>query len=371
MYGETDTVSASPVSAASTQGLRSLKAHAPISRVLVFPVSARAPPFPTKGGPPHSALSFPFSLNRKKQRSSGPFSAGSSSVTSAQCPRVLPSPRPLVFLVCFTQEEQCPSSAVSCLVSFGTLSSRTLLPTTPSLWQRLMQKNAAKSLKSFHLLRLWGRSRRSAPFLPAVSDELTKMWRATYSASSGSHHRWWCWRKGIQQAPPFGGSSCCSSLPTICLSPAFTPCRTTAALTNRAYAAAGQAGSALHTMAVLQLFQAKLLCGMDESGQVYQEALKELRTATDLALHIMKAIAQAIGKTMARVPPLVKPHWDQGRWENGFPGLLARPAVDGFAERFSEAKKTLQALCHFLPKHPGPAAVGRKKNLATQPEKPA
>ncbi len=109
-------------------------------------------------------------------------------------------------------------------------------------------------------------------------------------------------------------------------------------------------------MAVLQLFQAKLLCGMDESGQVYQEALKELRTATDLALHTMKAIAQANGNTMARVPPLVKPHWDQGRWENGFPGLLARPAVDGFAERFSEAKKTLQALCHFLPKHPGPAA---------------
>ncbi len=182
MYGETDTVSASPVSAASTQGLRSLKAHAPISRVLVFPVSARAPPFPTKGGPPHSALPFPFSLNRKKQRSSGPFSAGSSSVTSVQCPRVLPSPRPLVLLVCFTQEEQCPSSAVSCLVSFGTLSSRTLLPTTPCLWQCLMQKNAAKSLKSFHLLRLWGRSWRSAPFLPAVRDELTKMWRATYSA---------------------------------------------------------------------------------------------------------------------------------------------------------------------------------------------
>lgn len=51
-------------------------------------------------------------------------------------------------------------------------------------------------------------------------------------------------------------------------------------------------------MAVLQLFQAKLPRFMDESGQVYQEALKELCTATDLALHTMKAMAQAIGKTM-------------------------------------------------------------------------
>ncbi len=74
------------------------------------------------------------------------------------------------------------------------------------------------------------------------------------------------------------------------------PCRTTSALANMAYAAAGQAGSAQHTMAVLQVFQAKLLHGMDESGQVHQEAFKELRTATDLALRTMKAMPQAIGK---------------------------------------------------------------------------
>ncbi len=66
---------------------------------------------------------------------------------------------------------------------------------------------------------------------------------------------------------------------------------------------------------------------MDEYGQVHQEAFKELRTATDLALRAMKAMAQAIGKTMASFgQPLVKPHWDQGRWEDGFPRLT------GFAE---------------------------------------
>lgn len=47
------------------------------------------------------------------------------------------------------------------------------------------------------------------------------------------------------------------------------------------------------------MFQAKLLCSMDESGQEHQEAFKELRTATDLALHATKATAQAIGKNMA------------------------------------------------------------------------
>ncbi len=78
------------------------------------------------------------------------------------------------------------------------------------------------------------------------------------------------------------------------------PCRTTSALANRAYAAAGQAGSALHTMAVLQVFQAKLLSDMDESGQ-QQEALKDLRIATDLTLRAMKATPQAIGKA----PPMV------------------------------------------------------------------
>ncbi|KAL0182554.1 hypothetical protein M9458_021929, partial [Cirrhinus mrigala] len=54
------------------------------------------------------------------------------------------------------------------------------------------------------------------------------------------------------------------------------PCRTASDLANRAYAAAGQAGSELHTMAVLQVFQAKLLRSMDESGQEHQEAFSDL-----------------------------------------------------------------------------------------------
>ncbi len=81
-----------------------------------------------------SALPFPFSPKRNKQRSSGSFSTGSSGVMSAQCPLDLPSPRPFVSPVCFTQEDQCPS-----LVADGEV--------------------PAESLKSFPLLRLRGRSR--------------------------------------------------------------------------------------------------------------------------------------------------------------------------------------------------------------------
>lgn len=83
------------------------------------PVSARGLPFFQEGGPPRSALPFPFSTKRKKQRSSGSFLAGSSCVASAQCPRAPPSLRTLDLPVCFTQEDQRPSSAASGLVSFG------------------------------------------------------------------------------------------------------------------------------------------------------------------------------------------------------------------------------------------------------------
>lgn len=62
------------------------------------------------------------------------------------------------------------------------------------------------------------------------------------------------------------------------------------------------------TMAVLQVFQAKLLHFMDESGQD-SDAFKELRTATDLALHATKATAQAIGKAMANLVVLEHHFW--------------------------------------------------------------
>ncbi len=48
--------------------------------------------------------------------------------------------------------------------------------------------------------------------------------------------------------------------------------------------AAGQAGMALHTMAILQAYQADVLKEMDEDDGLTSEVDKELRKATDLAL---------------------------------------------------------------------------------------
>ncbi|ROL09262.1 hypothetical protein DPX16_5329 [Anabarilius grahami] len=76
------------------------------------------------------------------------------------------------------------------------------------------------------------------------------------------------------------------------------PCRTTSTLAGRAYTSAGQAASALHTMAIFQVFQAKLLRSLDESG-ADEPAFRDLRSATDLALRATKATAQAIGRSMA------------------------------------------------------------------------
>ncbi len=52
--------------------------------------------------------------------------------------------------------------------------------------------------------------------------------------------------------------------------------------------ASGQAGSALHTMAILQAYQAEVLKEMDEGDGMTPEAVKELRRATDLGLRATK-----------------------------------------------------------------------------------
>ncbi len=47
--------------------------------------------------------------------------------------------------------------------------------------------------------------------------------------------------------------------------------------------AAGQAGMALHTMAILQAYQADVLKEMDKGGGLTPEAVKKLLKATDMA----------------------------------------------------------------------------------------
>lgn len=75
------------------------------------------------------------------------------------------------------------------------------------------------------------------------------------------------------------------------------PCWTIARTADKAFMAAGQAASALHMMAVLQVYQAKTLGDMDEGG-LGSEVFKELRRANDCTLRVIKTMAQAIGCSM-------------------------------------------------------------------------
>ncbi len=75
-------------------------------------------------------------------------------------------------------------------------------------------------------------------------------------------------------------------------------CKLTAALAAKAYSAAGQAASALHAMAILQVHQAKALKQVQE-GSTDPGLMQELRTTTDFALRAMKVTARSFGKAMS------------------------------------------------------------------------
>ncbi len=128
------------------------------------------------------------------------------------------------------------------------------------------------------------------------------------------------------------------------------------ALAACAYTLAGQAASALHSMVVLKVFQTKLLWCKDEADPD-PAAFRELRCATDLALCATKACLLVLErhlwlmlmeiKDVDKVPFLDSPVYPTG---------LFGPTVEGFAERFTAAKKSSQAMRHFLPKRSSSAA---------------
>ncbi|KAL0164048.1 hypothetical protein M9458_039801, partial [Cirrhinus mrigala] len=236
---------------------------------------------------------------------------------------------------------------------------------------------------------------RASPFFPEVHEELTKSWHAPYSArlrpssSSALTSVDGAEDKGYEKLPPLDESVAAHLCPPTAIgwkakaSHPSKPCRTTSAPAGRAYASAGQAASALHSMVVLQVFQAKLLAETDKSA-LDTATLTELRSATDLALHATKATTQAIGRSMASLVVLERHLWltltelkdvDKVPFLDApvSPTGLFGPAVEGFAERFSAAQKTSQAMRHFLPKRSSSAAAsGRPKSAPPQqPVKPA
>ncbi|ROL29786.1 hypothetical protein DPX16_0843 [Anabarilius grahami] len=238
---------------------------------------------------------------------------------------------------------------------------------------------------------------RSAPFFPEVHDELTKSWRAPYSARLHTTHRSALTAvdgadaKGYENLPPLDEAVAAHLYPPAAVgwktkrALLSKPCRTTSTMAGRAYSSAGQAASALHSMAIFQVYQAKLLRSLDESG-LDAPAFKDLRSATDLALRATKATAQAIGRSMASLVVLERHLWlnlteikdqDKAPFLDApvSPSGLFGPAVEGFTERFTAAQKSSQAMRHFLPKRssrprPAPAQQTKPAPSASQAAPP-
>ncbi len=144
----------------------------------------------------------------------------------------------------------------------------------------------------------------------------------------------------------------------------FKPCRATSALAGHASSAAGQAASALHSMAVLYVFQPKMLAS-EEAG-LDAASLRDLRSATDLALRTTKATAQVVLEhnlwlTMTEMKEADKVSFLDAPVSLG---SLFGPAVEGFAERFMEAQKSSHAMQYFLHKRTGSSSASSRPRPA-------
>ncbi|KAL0198781.1 hypothetical protein M9458_007321, partial [Cirrhinus mrigala] len=148
------------------------------------------------------------------------------------------------------------------------------------------------------------------PFFPDVHDELTGTWMAPFTArnrSSGTSSlttldRGTAW--GYTAVPPVERAVAMQLCPSAASAWRGNPllpsraCRHSSALIGSAYAACGEAGSALHAIALLQVHQAKALKDLYGGGHG-PEVLKEFRIATDLALRATKVTTQSLGRAMS------------------------------------------------------------------------
>ncbi len=87
------------------------------------------------------------------------------------------------------------------------------------------------------------------------------------------------------------------------------PVKTTSALAGKSYSAAGQAAACLHTMSLLQAYQAELLADLDEGEGIGPNTVCELRRATDLSVRAAKETAKSIGRSMAALVATERHLW--------------------------------------------------------------
>ncbi len=193
--------------------------------------------------------------------------------------------------------------------------------------------------------------RRSLPFFPDLHTEVSRSWRNPFSSR--------LFIPAQQMLAGYLSPGAASSLKAPVL-PSM-PLRITSALVGKGYMAAGQAGACLHTMSVLQAYQADLLKELDEGKQVSSNDILELRRTADLALRATKETARAIGRSMAALVAAEGHYWltlsDMKEKDRVFlmdaplaPSGLFGDAVDSVVDRYQEAHKQAAAFQRFLPR---------------------
>ncbi len=226
------------------------------------------------------------------------------------------------------------------------------------------------------------------PFFPEVHEELTSSWMAPFTARSRSS------ASSVLTTLDGGVARGYAGIPQVeravavhlCPRNAATwrnrprlpskACKLTAALAAKAYSAAGQAASALHAMAILQVHQAKALKQVHE-GSTDPGLMQELRTATDFALRATKVMARSLGKAMSTMVVQERHLWlnlaemkdvDKARFLDApiSQGGLFGDTVEGFAQQFSAVQQQTEAIQHILPWRDAPstAAPGARPQSA-------
>ncbi len=120
---------------------------------------------------------------------------------------------------------------------------------------------------------------------------------------------------------------------------------------GKGYAAVGQAGACLHTMAVLQAYQADLLKDLDEGEEPSSDDVTDLRRTTDLSLRATKETARTIGRSMAALVAAERHLWLTLVFLMNAPlapfGLFG-DAINSVIDRYQEARKQAAAFQQFL-----------------------
>ncbi|KAL0170996.1 hypothetical protein M9458_035592, partial [Cirrhinus mrigala] len=209
------------------------------------------------------------------------------------------------------------------------------------------------------------------PFFPEVHEELTKSWkaplsaRARYTNSSSLTTLEGGPMREYTEVPQVERVVAMHLCPQNAASWRGRPrlpsraCKFSSALVAKAYTASGQAASAPHAMAILQVYQAKVLKDLHE-GVPDPELLQELRSVTDYALRATKVTAQALGRAMSTMVVQERHLWlnlaemrdaEKVRFlDASIPqaGLFGK-TVEEVAQQFSTVKKQTEAIKHILP----------------------